>query len=197
MDVLVWLGQNVGAATEVFMGLTVLVFAYGQWRISRREERLERDRQRDAQMAVWAGRVIDMMAELEVACYPLDQGGAVDPERFNKLDARASALLDRGRLFFPNVRAKGDNADEGTRIKLLDDVLKACYVARHIAAFGNDNPSKMRNLVWQARRRFVKLIEQEIEKSLRPVKEESKGQSVPMDPWLWIETKELRLPDRP
>ncbi len=194
MSVLAWLEQNVSG--EVFVGIAVLVFAFGQWWISRREEKLERARQRDAQMAIWAGKVIDMMSELEVACYPLSRGEPFGRTEFDQLDSRASALLDRGRLFFPNVKAAGNNADEGTRIKLLDEVLKSCYVARQVAASGTDAPSQMRNLVWQARRRFMKLIEVEIEKSLRPVREESKGQSVPMDPRHWIETKELKLPER-
>jgi hypothetical protein len=200
---------------EVFIGLAVAGLATVQWFILRRDgqrqhtlareaeeaqrrvDELERVRQRDANVAAWGGAVIDLMAELEVACWPLSSEPLHRRIKFHELGHKASALVDRGRLFFPNVKQDPSNAtDEGVRVRILDQVLRACYVARHLAAEGGGDPRHMRHHVWQARRDFVALLQGEIKLSLRPVTEESVGDSVPIDPQLWSKpTKPLRLPE--
>lgn len=193
---------------EVFVGVAVAGLAMVQWFISRRDsqkaervrhevEELERERQRDANVAIWGGKVIDLMSELEVACFPSSPDHRTSA-MFDELGWRASALVDRGRLFFPNVKpSSGEVEDEGIRVEILDHVLRACSVARHMAANGPCDPQAMRHQVWQARRNFVKLLQSEMINSLRPVTKESMGVSVPIDPRLWPPpTKPMRLPDR-
>lgn len=211
---------------EVFTGLAVGALAFVQWHISRRDEserrkqedaardlqqekeeaaknlqreqeKVDRARQRDADMAVWGGLVIDLMAELETACYPLAASSAYGAEDFDRLGTRASALVDRGRLYFPNVRSGPDQKeDEGTRVEILDYVLRACYLARHVAANGpGDDPFLLRHQIWHGRRRFVTLLQSEMPHSLRDVTHDSKGAHVPMDPGLWSKpTRPLKLP---
>lgn len=215
-------------AAQLFIGITVAVLAYVQWRVSLREERQHRKteaearrlqveaeelyqkrqdeagriqeaRQRDANMAKWGGTVIDLMAELETACNPLASEVVHKRIEFDQLGTRASALVDRGRLFFPNVKGSWQQVDdEGFRVEILDQVLRACYVARFMAARdGTDSPLLMRHHIWQARRRFVSLLQSEMRHSLREVNQASMGVSVPVDPRQWEKpTRPLRLPDQ-
>lgn len=207
--------MDIDIAVQLFIGVTVALLAFVQWHVSRRDEKLHRRteaearrqqgraedlhqaRQRDANMAKWGGMVIDLMADLETACRPLASDFVHKPGEFDQLGSRASALVDRGRLFFPNVMSSsGQLDDEGIRVEILDHVLRACYVARFMAANGTDNPLLMRHQVWQARRRFVSLLQSEMRYSLREVTEESMGVSVPVDPHRWEKpARPLRLPD--
>lgn len=175
-------------------GLAALIIGVLQWWFSLQAAA----RQRDAEMTRWGGEVIDMMAELEGACMPLSSGSAAGPREADVLSQRASALVDKGRLFFPNVRPKGSRPeDEGTRVKILDEVLRACYVARHVATGGDVDREVLRGHVWQARRRFVSLLQKEMGKSLRKVGTESEGEHVPLSPRFWDPpTRKLNLPRR-
>lgn len=200
---------------EVFIGLAVAGLATVQWFISRRDgqrqhalareaeeaqrrvDELERVRQRDANVAIWGGQVIDLMAELEVACWPSSSEPSAEPAKFHELGQRASALVDRGRLFFPNVKPDyAPPADEGVRVRILDQVLRACYVARHMAVAREIDARLMRHHVWQARREFVALLQGEIRESLRRVTVESAGDSIPVHPATWRKpAKPMRLPE--
>ncbi|TPL19434.1 hypothetical protein FJ952_11065 [Mesorhizobium sp. B2-4-10] len=219
-----WLTQNiavVGVVAQMFTGFTIAGFAWVQWIISRRDEArhraaerqakqqeahdeekrrrdsdaaevLQQARQRDAQMAAWAAEVIHLMADLEVLCYPLAVDLVPKASEFEVASAKASALVDRGRMFFPNVMLGQD--PDGIRVQLLDHVLRCCYVARHMAA-GGGGDRVMRHHVWQARRRFVTLLQDEMKLSLRTVKEDSAGSGVLIDPRQWREpTIPLKLP---
>lgn len=175
-------------------GFAALVIGAVQWWFSLQAAA----RQRDTEMTRWGGEVIDMMAELEGACSPLADESAVSPRESDLLSQRASALVDKGRLFFPNVRPKGSRPDdEGTRVQILDEVLRACYVARHLATGGDVDRLTLRGHVWQARRRFVSLLQKEMGKSLRKVGVDSEGQHVPLNPRFWDSpTRKLNLPTR-
>lgn len=167
-------------------------------RLQAEEDKAAEARQRDADMALWGGSVIDLMAELEVACYPLAEETAIRPSTFEHLGSRASALVDRGRLFFPNVQSgNGSGGDEGTRVEILDHVLRACYIGQHLAVHGNVAPKLMRQHIWQSRRRFVMLLQTEMRQSLRKVGKESEGVKIPLDPESWTKpTRPLRLPEK-
>ena len=112
----------------VLVGGASVMLAALQWYFSVRAA----VRERDAEMMRWASEVIDLMAELEALCLPLSDAtrSSVDAEA---LSVRASALVDRGRLFFRNVKPRRNrDGDEGTRVKILDKVLRSFYVARHL-----------------------------------------------------------------
>lgn len=120
----------IGATATIAVG----VLAWVQWLVSARASQRAEARQRDAEMTRWGSDVIDMMAELETACLPIALGSHYSNQEVEHLSHHASALVDRGRLFFPNVPGGSEGPhDEGTRVKLLDEVLRACYVARPIS----------------------------------------------------------------
>ena len=76
------------------------VVAVGQWYSSSRAAA----RQRDVELTRWGHSVIELMAEIETACYPISQDAApVTTAQFEKLAERGSALADMGRLFFSQL----------------------------------------------------------------------------------------------
>lgn len=191
--------ESVAALAAVLFGTTTVIQSYLALRTDKRYrdgEKKDRERQRDTEMTRWGSEVIDVMAEIETACAPLTEGGNYSLAAIETLSHRASALLDRGRLFFPNVPSgDGSPADEGVRVRVLDQVLKACYVARHLAVHGHSQGIELRQQIWQARGSFVRLLQNEMAGSLRQVGEDSKGDHVPVDPLTWDPvTRILRLP---
>ncbi len=165
------------------IAIAALVLAVVQFWASLRTQA----RQRDAEMTRWGAEVIELMAALETACAPLASSGRHPPEELEMLGERASAMVDRGRLFFPNVPHDGGaGQDVGTRVKLLDEVLRACYVANYLAVHpGADRGQALRAQVWQARRSFVTLLQKEMGSSLRELGVGSAGAHIPKDPTTW------------
>jgi len=123
------------------------------------------------------------MAELETICAPVAPTAEFDPLLAESIACRTSALVDEGRLFFPNVPAPG--RQRGYRVKLLDEVLRTFYVARHVAAKGIGGGPHLRELTWQARIRFVDLLQKEVRSTLRQVSVQHIGESIPKDPTTW------------
>lgn len=174
------------------VGLAALLIAALQLFLDQRS----RARQRDGEMTNWGFRVVELMAEIEGRCYPLVAGSKTEGSELERLSERASALIDQGRLFFPNVGVKkGRPDDEGIRVKVLDEVLKACYVARHCAVYGTADGEAMRGQVWDARRRFVNLLQEAMGKSMVRGTVDSAGQHIGKDPTSWLPpTRVMGLP---
>lgn len=169
-------------------GATILtaVVAVGQLYSSSRAEA----KQRDVELTRWGHAVIELMAELETACYPISQDAApVTTAQFEKLAERGSALADMGRLFFPNYQGdelKGPRRKPGgLRVRILDDVIRATYVASHLASSGEADRRTLRAHIWQARKSFVTSLQQEMGDALRNVGAKSAGDHVPQDPANW------------
>lgn len=191
-------------------GIAAVLVTLAQWFFSSRAA----SRQRDVEMTQWGHEVIDVMAEIETACFPFSPETKYSPREIEKLSQRASALVDKGRLFFPNVKtnsqrdflglrvswppsfskakhADDSGDDEGLRVEILDYVLRACYVARHLAIGGGGDKKTLRAHVWQSRGDFVSLLQREMGSSLREQGSDSAGAHVPKDPRLW------ERPERP
>lgn len=153
-------------------------------------------RQRDAELTTWAHKVLESMAEIETACFPISAGTVYTPKECEILSYEASALVDKGRLFFPNVMdRKSDRDDEGTRVKILDQVLKACYAARYLAAEKPIDRAQLRAHVWAARKKFTILLQAEMGKSMRKSPHDQAGEHIPIDPNGWGEAnRPLKLP---
>lgn len=192
-----WDGILLASAT-----LLTAVVAVGQWYSSSRAAA----RQRDVELTRWGHSVIELMAEIETACYPISRDSApVTTAQFEKLAERGSALADMGRLFFPNYRGNrlqrawtktrcliGRKPEprllskpEGLRVRILDDVIRATYVARHLASSGEADRRTLRAHIWQARKSFVTSLQEEMGEALRDVGIESAGDHVPQDPADW------------
>lgn len=195
-------------------GVAAVLVTLAQWYFSSRAA----SRQRDAEMTQWGHEVIDVMAEIETACFPLSPETKYSPPEIEKLSERASALVDKGRLFFPNVedrdrfnllgltmgwlptfskskRADDMGGDKGTRVKILDHVLRACYAARHLAIGYDGDKEALRAHVWKSRGDFVSLLQEEMGNSLRRKDSDGAGQHVPKDPRAWGKSdRSLTLP---
>lgn len=192
-------------------GVAAVLVTLAQWYFSARAA----SRQRDVEMTQWGHEVIDVMAEIETACFPLSPETRYSPGDIEKLSQRASALVDKGRLFFPNVKNENRGTflglmiswplifpkrkpavdsggyDKGTRVKILDHVLKACYVARHLAIGFDGDTETLRAHVWQSRGDFVSLLQEEMGNSLRRKDSDGAGDHVTKDPRFW------KVPERP
>lgn len=153
-------------------------------------------RQRDAELTTWAHKVIETMAEIETACFPISSGTIYSPKECEVLSYKASALVDQGRLFFPNViNKKWNREDEGTRVKILDQVLRACYAARYLAAEQAVDRERLRAHIWAARKNFTILLQAEMGKSMRKSPRDKAGEHIPTDPSKWGEAgRPLKLP---
>ncbi|MHB9445724.1 hypothetical protein ACYG9R_03000 [Mesorhizobium sp. RSR565B] len=162
------------------IALVGLLLAIIQWVISLGKAK----RERDSDLTGWGSDVIDLMAELETHCDPIVKDGTLDRAAVERLSFQASALVDKGRLFFPNV--KDSPQSDGIRTKILDEVLRACYAARYLSAHGVTNNRALREQVWAMRKRFVELLQQEMRPSLRKVGKDHIGQHVEMEPALWV-----------
>lgn len=179
-------GDLWGAAATLAVG----AFASLQWWLSHVQQR----RQRDAELMRWGRQVIALMAELESHCRPLRSKAkdAVDFERVEALAAAASALVDEGRLFFSNVHREKAPAGtprlaafSGFRPLILDEVLRAYYVARALATRGRTGGDQLREQVWSARGRFVTCLQAEMGASLRRTSHRNMGEEIDPDPTRW------------
>ena len=170
-----------GAWATLLVGLFALI----QWAITERA----RTRRRDTEMVHWGGAVIDLMASLEAQCEFPDP--CRDVAKFRSLAAAASALVDRGRLFFPNVTTaqptgiSKPQAYRGFRVALLDEVVRAYFMANHLADPDNAILPGFKSEMRDARRRFVSGLQAEMGRTLRESSREKVGVSVPADPRRW------------
>lgn len=165
------------------IALVGLLLAFIQWLISLSKAK----RERDSDLTGWGSDVIDLMAELETHCDPIVKDGTLDRTAVERLSFQASALVDKGRLFFPNVKNRWRPQDDGIRTSILDEVLRACYAARYLAAHGRSTHNRLhREQVWAMRKRFVELLQKEMGPSLRKVGKDQIGQHVSIDPAQWL-----------
>jgi len=180
--------QSIG----VFIAILTILITGAQFFLSWLSGR----RQRDAELTTWAHQVIESLAEIETACFPISSGTVYSPKECEILSYKASALVDKGRLFFPNVvDRKSGREDEGTRVKVLDQVLKACYAARYLAAEKPIDRQKLRAHIWAARKSFTILVQAEMGKSMRKSPRDQAGEHIPTDPGSWGEARrQLKLP---
>lgn len=104
----------------------------------KRQERMQYEglrRQRDSELTAWAGEVIERLADAHRLIRERRDGAMTDETFYlqrSEMRARISALLDRGRIFFPNAPLEGDtqgdkeHAFRGKRQPALD-AINRCY----------------------------------------------------------------------
>ena len=172
-------------------------FAYRQGRIARDQDRKRDDRHRDDRVLDWATRVLVAFAELEVSCR--NRGPTEDAsERASQIAARASALIDEGRFFFPNVdttkqRFVFDRHNEGRaglRQRVLDDVVRLYIIASSIQSDSANCCADAAAVLWRARQSFVEQVQSHTFSTLRmrtpsSAKAESAGDGISMDWRSW------------
>ena len=178
----------VSASVSIMLG----VVAWVQWQNTERREIAEAKKvegslakQRDDLLTQWGFEVIAMMSQLETLCDPIT---GIRSSNFRSqaedLATHASALTDQGRLFFPNIPAGFTR--NGYRPALLDQTLKCCYIARHLAENGtNAKVSVLRAHVGDARSSFMQMLQEEVRPSLRQVTDAYGGSRIIPNVEMW------------
>ena len=99
---------------SALIAIASLVF---NWLVVRKQNALQFEEVRaahDSDLIKWADEVIETMANAQKLCRDKDK--LIAPNQFrldqSELRARLSALLDRGRLFFPNLADTDHGADK-------------------------------------------------------------------------------------
>jgi hypothetical protein len=116
----------------------------------------------------WGDKVIDEMAYAIALTY---WDPKKEPDNFfkrrNQSIATFSSLIDRGRLFFPNdktsdVGADKEEAFQGLRRKILNDVVAAFDAAKALDYALQDKNKFVRKKLVQIKRSFVAELQNEI-----------------------------------
>ena len=119
--------------------------------------------QRDSDLIAWAHETIERLADTQKLCRDL-RDGLIDEDAFldrrSEARARLSALLDRGRLFFPNAPKDDDDPDKhaafkGKRQPALDAIFGAYRTMSDIGRDGGPDATAALNAVVEHRRAFV------------------------------------------
>jgi len=136
--------------------------------------------QRDADLIEWGREVISLMIQIEQLFVDKDDDSR--KENASRLSFKAGELLDFGRLFFRNIE---DVNNGGFRPLILDQVVKASYIANAISTSNIEIDDKSRLKTWACRKQFVRLLQREMGWSLKRRNRNEAGDSVPHDPNRW------------
>ena len=144
--------------------VAVASFAFN-WAVVRRQTAMQFESLRaahDSDLIKWADEVIEQMANAQKLCRDRFKDGGLGDDEFTRgrseLRTRISALLDRGRLFFPNAPLNEDQsgveaAYRGKRQPALDAVFG---VYRVITDAGRDGaPDEAVNAIVAHKRVFI------------------------------------------
>ena len=117
---------------------------------------------RDTDLIAWAGEVIERLADAQMMCRDMDDGLIPETElltRRSEARTRISALLDRGRVFFPNVVDQQEDgkaaAFQGKRQKALNAIYEAYRTVSDVTRPGGPTPREAVLAIVEHRRAFV------------------------------------------
>lgn len=118
---------------------------------------------RDTDLISWASEVIERLADAQMMCRDMDDGLIPESElltRRSETRTRISALLDRGRVFFPNVMADAEDdkkaaAFKGKRQKALDSIFAAYRTVSDLTRPGGPTPREAVLAIVEHKREFV------------------------------------------
>lgn len=177
--------------------LLLAVIAHRQGRIARHQEQARDARQRDEKILDWANRVLLAFSQLETLCRAPSRPADVDMKAYD-IAATASALIDEGRFFFPNVGGNGRNfvythtngRRHGLRQKVLDDVVRLQIIAKSIYDDATHWGPEAAHRLWLARQSFCGLIQEHTLSTLSmrtpsEARAEAAGDGIPNDWRSW------------
>jgi hypothetical protein len=159
----------VGALITLIVGASAATISYFAFRYNFQVnvEKIVLDRKKH--IHDWGDEVIEQLASAFALTY-------WDPEanrdeffrRRNDLMARFSALVDRGRLFFPNMQiaGKGEHKEEafkGGRQRILDHIVDAFDVTKNLDLATQQNNKPMREQLVSLKRKFVSDLQIELD----------------------------------
>ena len=131
----------------------------------KRQERMQFEGLRaagDTDLIAWAGEVIERLADAQRLCRDFDDGIVSEAQLLtarSETRTRISALLDRGRLFFPNTIVQVEEgkaaAFQGKRQKALDSIFGAYRVISDLTRPGGLPPREAVLAIVEHKRAFV------------------------------------------
>ena len=166
-----------GAAARFFTGLqftdwlafgsalaAILSFLLNRATV-KRQERMQFEAlraARDTDLIGWADEVIERLSDAQRLCRDMDDG-LVSGDGFlqarSETRTRLSALLDRGRLFFPNTQAEEEQgkaaAFQGKRQKALNAIFAAYRIVSDLSREGGSPPRDAVLALVEEKRLFV------------------------------------------
>jgi hypothetical protein len=154
-----------GEWLAVFSALAAFVSFLFNRATVKRQERMQFEALRaagDTDLIEWAGEVIERLADAQRLCRDFDDGIVTEAEMLaarSETRTRISALLDRGRLFFPNTMVEVDQtkaaAFQGKRQKALDAIFGAYRVISDLTRPGGLPPREAVLAIVEHKRAFV------------------------------------------
>lgn len=159
--------------TPILSALAIIVAVFGAWRTVH-ESALRRD-----EVSTWANEVISALQTLQLLCMlpPARIGAKPWKEKLVQVIFDTSVLVERGRMFFVNVKAgkhgrEAESAYGGFRPRILDHLVVAHQVACRLEGADEDSLKRMHFIASTALREFVSLAQKEVGRS-RTVSEET------------------------
>ena len=180
-----WIAEiNLAEALGLGVPVAAALFGVFQWVMSERR----RQRARDVELVRWANDAIRCFAQVEDLCAYWAPGS--DSKAARALAVEASALVDQGRLFFPNVRRSAGRQEDGAiragkRPAILDELLRVFSVARLAAREPDVDIRRFQDVLWAGRVRFVSSLQLEMGKALRETPSDRQGADFDPDPRNW------------
>ncbi len=162
---LAWARQNVQMLIAVGSALFAGFSAFMAARETRKQRRLQLEtlRQRiDGASIEWGAEAIDLLGEAGSVAYMCRSPVPNDTIDVAKQDVarRISSMVDRGRLFFPNINpdskgAEKEGAYRGHRPPVLDAMMYAYYEVQEISRNQGPSPQDSANFIFDCRRLLV------------------------------------------
>ncbi len=160
-----WARSNIELIAAIGSAIVAMFGAFLSARETRKQRKLQIEtlRQRvDAASLDWGNEAISLLGEAgDVAqmCTTPVPGDAID-ERKRDVARRLSAMVDRGRLFFPNIDpgskgAEKEGAYRGHRPPILDALMYAFYEVQEISRNNGPSPQDSANFIFDCRRLLV------------------------------------------
>lgn|GEM_PF-286980 len=164
-DLIIWAQENVELVVAVGSAAVAVIGALLSGNAARRQHRMQKEQLRqniDRMSMEWGGDAIDALADA-IALAELCRTHLPDAEietRKSSIAARISALVDKGRLFFPNIDpdAKGvdkEHAYRGSRPPILDALMYAYYEVRGLSRSRGPSPMDTAQFIFDCRRLLV------------------------------------------
>ena len=164
-EIFAWARQNVEVLIAIGSAAVAVISALLSARETRKQRGLQVEtlRQRiDGASIAWGNEAIDLLGEAgSVAdmCRTPVPNDAIDEAKMD-VARRISSLVDRGRLFFPNVNpsskgAEKEGAYRGHRPPVLDALMYAFYEVQEISRGSGPSPQDSANYIFDCRRLLV------------------------------------------
>jgi hypothetical protein len=152
------------SVVSALISLASAVWAYKSGRFASDVQRVELKRQYFSELRAWAGEVVDAISDAIVEIDPSIAGEGLAAAKHKELCAKLSALIDRGRWFFPNINSDEfgqhkELAFRGYRHEVLDGIVNAYQVLERVDSKQSAANADARVALISARKEFVSHIQ--------------------------------------